>query len=76
MRERKRYLYIITNPDRLQHTCRDLFNYLQFVRILLYYIFLTTPDIDTIMFRWERYLTAIDIINIGTARPRNTDNMS
>ena len=50
--------------------------YLQLMRILLYSIFLATPDIDTIMFHRERYLSAIDIINIGTARLSNTDNRS
>lgn len=52
------------------------FNYLQLMRNLLYYIFLATPDIDTLMFHRERYLSAIDIINIGTARLSKTGNRS
>lgn len=75
MREIK--IPICNNKSRQATTYLSGFvNYLQLMRNLLYYIFLATTDIDTIMFRRERYLSAIDIINIGTARLSNTDNRS
>lgn len=65
MREKK--IPIGHNKSRQATTyLSGFFNYLQLMRNLLYYIFLATPDIDTIIFRRERYLSAIDIINIGS----------
>ena len=77
MREKNKIAIYITTKSRQATTYMSgFFNYLQLMRNLLYYIFLATPDIDTIIFRRERYLSAIDIINIGTARLSKTGNRS
>lgn len=67
MREKNKIATYITTKSRKATTyLSGFFNYLQLMRNLLYYIFLATPDIDTLMFHRERYLSAIDIINIGS----------